>query len=99
MISSDLKKIKKLTDNYNWKIVLISIDPTNDTPAKLKSYLSKHKMKETDFEFIVAKRPLVKKLSEILNIGFSDALDGNHIDHSSIMAVYDKEFNPIADKC
>lgn len=97
MISLDLKQLQKsMDDNTNFKFILISIDPKNDPPSKLKKYMKDHNLNEKYFTYIVSTDNLTAKLSSTLGIGFSDSAEtSSHIEHSSQIAIYDQNLNKL----
>lgn len=99
MLSADLKLLNsKLKGQNNLKFVLISIDPENDTTAKLKKHLKQHKLDEKKFTFIKSNQSITKKLSDYLNLNYDNSEQNSpHIPHSSIMVFFNSEMKKIGE--
>ena len=80
-----LAQLAKFSVKSQWKntsVVFVSVDPTNDTPERLKNYLANF---DPDFIGIAPSQHLLEQLSSGLGMLYSST-PGN-IGHSSTMAV------------
>ena len=85
------KKIKKFDIN-NFKIISISVDPTNDTPKKMKDYAESMNIDLSNWEFLTGNED---KIYDIVRSGFSlavgqDSLAPGGVFHSSSLTIVDK---------
>ena len=90
-------RVKKLDDalakhGHQTKIVLISIDPENETPESLSAWMKSRGVLKDHWSFIKGTPEstlgLAKQLrSEKLKMGFSDHASPDHIPHTSYLAV------------
>lgn len=99
MISADLRSLNSKTkSNYDLHFILISIDPKNDRPQILKKYLLKHKLNEKYFTYIKSDDYTTKALAETLRLEFDKTqATGSHIQHSSLLVIYDKNLTKITE--
>lgn len=70
--------------------VLVSFDPTNDTPAVLKKYMEKKKL-SSHWRFYTANSDkTLREIANVLGIKYKKTEDGG-FDHSFIISVLDKD--------
>ena len=88
-IVADMKTIEK---NIGWfhkddvGFLLVSIDPTRDTPEAMRSYMKKMNLDESRWTFLQAKPPDVADLASLLGVKISPLPDGS-FSHSRILTV------------
>tara|TARA_B100001250_G_scaffold99160_1_gene83356 strand:+ start:13338 stop:14054 length:717 start_codon:yes stop_codon:yes gene_type:complete len=85
------KKIKKFDIN-NFKIISVSVDPTNDTPKKMKDYAESMNIDLSNWEFLTGNED---EIYDIVRSGFSlavgqDSLAPGGVFHSSSLTIVDK---------
>jgi protein SCO1/2 len=92
-IVSDIKIIsKKIKDKTGKepKVVLISFDPTVDTPKVLKAYYDKMILNEKWFLLTAKNDDSVRMLSVLLGINYQRMPNGDY-NHSTVISVISKE--------
>ncbi len=88
---ADMRNIHDLTANSkDLKYVLVSIDPTNDTPERLKSFAEENEMTGSKWVFLQGTEETVREFANILAVRYNQI---NPVDfsHSNIISVFDKE--------
>lgn len=92
LLVADMKKIadkidpKKLKDT---RMVLISIDPDNDTPEVLKQYAIQNKMDGEPWLFLRSDKESVRELANVLAVKYKK-ISPIVFSHSNIITVFNK---------
>lgn len=97
ILISELKKMEtslKPEALKNVKILLISFDPENDTPAKLKEVFAQHKLDETRWKFASPPKDEVRTIASLLGISFRKSPDGE-FNHNTVITILDEEGVPV----
>lgn len=87
-IMADIKAIEeKLTEKgiQDYGIVLVTMDPENDTPKQLKKF-AKEQGLDTRYQLLNSKSEDIRELSVLLNIKYKQMESGD-ISHSNIISV------------
>lgn len=90
-IVADLKKIEEELEksgNKNYGLLLISMDPTNDTPEKLMEFSVKNKFNLNKWQLLTGADKDVLELAAVLNVKYKKETSGE-ISHSNILTVLD----------
>ena len=90
----NLLHLQKKIKNYgieNFKIISISVDPNNDTPARLKQYANQYAVDLSNWEFLTGSQ---EEIYSLAHSGFSiaaarDSLAPGGIFHSSDITIVD----------
>jgi len=92
---ADMKSIaKQIPPDLNDKIqyVLVSIDPTTDTPEKLKAFAIENKMDEEKWTFLHGEENSVREFANVLSVKYKK-IDPVDFSHSNIISVFDPHGN------
>lgn len=96
MIGARVKKLDEslLKQGIKTKIVLVSIDPENETPESLTAWMKTRQVLKDRWSFIKGSAEATLALagqlqSGSLKMGFSDHRSPDHIPHTSYLAVLD----------
>ncbi len=90
-VMRQLSKIQKIMDQKSVKgeILFISIDPENDSPARLAIFKKDHKITSSRWHFLRGNLDETKKLAQLLNFGFNTS--DEHIWHDRKVFVVGKD--------
>ncbi len=80
----DPKKLKETT------MVLVSIDPDNDTPAVLKKYATERKMVGDPWLFLTSDKESIRELANVLAVKYKK-ISPIIFSHSNIITVFNKK--------
>ena len=80
----DPKKLKETT------MVLVSIDPDNDTPAVLKKYAAERKMVGEPWLFLTSDKESIRELANVLAVKYKK-ISPIIFSHSNIITVFNKK--------
>lgn len=80
----DPKKLKETT------MVLVSIDPDNDTPAVLKKYATERKMVGEPWLFLTSDKESIRELANVLAVKYKK-ISPIIFSHSNIITVFNKK--------
>ncbi|MBI4411960.1 MAG: SCO family protein [Deltaproteobacteria bacterium] len=89
LIESIKNKIEKKTSpsvRKNLRVLLITFDPTRDTPEKLKKLASEKSIDLTRWKLLTAKEDVVRDIAAVLQVKYRP-LPGGDFSHSSIIAL------------
>ncbi len=81
VLSSEMVKFQKLfTAPEALELISISIDPENDTPENLRTYISERKVKTENWSFLTGEKEKIKEImTKYFKIGFHESIQ-NHTD-------------------
>ncbi len=85
-IERQVPKEKKANVHY----VLVSIDPKNDTPEKLKSFAIKNFMDGEEWTFLQGDENSVREFANVLSVKYKE-ISPLDFSHSNIISVFDQE--------
>lgn len=87
---ADMRNIHSAVDNNTIKYILVSIDPENDTPERLKEFAKENKMDNEQWTFLQGTKEDVREFSNVLGMKYKKT---SPIDfsHSNIISVFNKE--------
>ncbi|WP_266205611.1 SCO family protein [Pontibacter kalidii] len=86
-IVADLKRIEAGIDKYKEVgIVLVTMDPANDTPEKLKEFAGENKLDPSRWQLLTSNDASIQELAVLLNMKYKKAPNGD-IAHSNIISV------------
>lgn len=97
MTIAKIKEIERaLKDSKTqFKVVLASFDPEEDTPKHLKKYMQKSKLDEKKWVFLSAPNDATaRELAVVLGINYKPIVGGD-FSHSNILTVLDKKGTPL----
>lgn len=82
---------KQLTPEQrkNLRVLLVSLDPENDTPAALKAVAAKQNVDTTRWKLTRAEEQDVRKIAAVLGIRYRGLPDGE-FNHSTILTLLDR---------
>ncbi|MGZ5273042.1 MAG: SCO family protein [Kaistella sp.] len=92
ILVADMKKIhakiekNKLEDT---SLVLISIDPTNDTPEVLKKFAAERNMDESPWIFLTSDEDATREFANVLAVKYKK-ISPVEFSHSNIISVFDR---------
>jgi protein SCO1 len=92
-IIADLKRIEDGIKDYNRSdvgIVLITLDPENDTSEKLQVFAAKNKLNADRWVLLTSQDGNIRELAALLNVKYKKESNG-YIAHSNIITVLDEE--------
>jgi len=91
LLIEDMKKIEsKIEKPDDWLFAFFSFDSERDTPAKLKSYAEKRKLKLGRWELFNGDKKAVSELAAALGVRYEKDEDGD-FDHSNIISLVDPD--------
>jgi len=93
LLVSDMKKIAKKIDADKLKettMVMVSIDPENDTPEVLKQYAAQNKISGEPWLFLRSDKESVRELANVLAVKYKK-ISPIVFSHSNIITVFNKE--------
>ncbi len=88
-IVADLKRIEMGLQEYKRDdigIVLVTMDPDRDTPARLKAFAESNRLDPKRWTLITSEQDNIRELAALLNMKYKVELDGE-ISHSNIISV------------
>jgi len=86
---ADMRNISEKVNDSNVKYVLVSIDPTNDTPEQLKKFAIENEMDNDQWVFLQGKIDDVREFSNVLAVKYKQ-ISPLDFSHSNIISVFDK---------
>lgn len=92
ILVADMKKVHakiekdKLDDT---SLVLISIDPTNDTPEVLKKFAAERNMDQAPWMFLVSDEEATREFANVLAVKYKK-ISPIEFSHSNIISVFDR---------
>ncbi|HAV26373.1 MAG TPA: SCO family protein [Bacteroidetes bacterium] len=86
---ADMRSISEKVDNKEVKYVLVSIDPENDTPQKLKAFAIENKMDTDQWVFLQGTVDDVREFSNVLSVKYKQ-ISPLDFSHSNIISVFNK---------
>lgn len=90
---ADMRDIEsKIPDNQlkDINFVLVSIDPENDTPKRLKSFAKENQMNEPHWIFLQGTPSSVQEFANVLSVKYKK-ISPIDFSHSNIISVFNKE--------
>lgn len=91
-IVADLQRIESgLPENQlkNVQFILVSMDPSRDTPKRLKEFAADHKLDENRWTLLTSNENDVLEFANVLGMKFKKTEDGG-FDHSNLITILDK---------
>ncbi|GAA4445343.1 hypothetical protein GCM10023188_48350 [Pontibacter saemangeumensis] len=88
-IVADLKRIETSLEKVKRQdvgIVLVTMDPANDTPAQLKTFAAANKLEADRWVLLTGEDAAIQELAVLLNMKYKKAPNGD-IAHSNIISV------------
>jgi protein SCO1 len=88
-IIADLKRIENGLEQYKREdvgIVLVTMDPARDTPARLQEFAAANKLDANRWLLLTSAQDDIRELAALLNMKYKTELDGE-ISHSNIISV------------
>ncbi|MHA6728038.1 SCO family protein [Chryseobacterium sp. A301] len=92
ILIADMKKIYNGIDakhQESTSMVLISIDPDNDSPEVLKEFAKTQKMDQEPWQFLVSDKESLRNLANVLAVKYKK-ISPMEFSHSNIISVFDK---------
>ena len=92
ILVADMQQIKSKIDPKKLKettMVLVSIDPENDTPEVLKAYAKQNKMSGEPWLFLRSDKESVRELANVLAVKYKK-ISPIVFSHSNIISVFNK---------
>lgn len=93
MMAHRLREIQNAVKDPELRIVSISCDPVNDTPAKLKEYADVQDADPNRWFFLTGKPDEVQRVAAAFKLDFEPATDKDPISHSTRFLLIDKSGN------
>ena len=93
ILVADMQKIAAKIDPKKLKetiMVLVSIDPDNDTPAVLKKYATERKMVGEPWLFLTSDKESIRELANVLAVKYKK-ISPIIFSHSNIITVFNKK--------
>lgn len=93
ILAADMRKIASKIEKDQLKettMVLVSIDPENDTPAVLKEYGKQNKMDGEPWLFLRSDKESVRELANVLAVKYKK-ISPIVFSHSNIISVFNKK--------
>ena len=93
ILVADMQKIAAKIDPKKLKetiMVLVSIDPDNDTPAVLKKYATERKMVGDPWLFLTSDKESIRELANVLAVKYKK-ISPIIFSHSNIITVFNKK--------
>lgn len=87
-IAAQMPESKKEKIQY----VLVSIDPKNDTPEKLKAFAQINKMDADEWTFLQGNENSVREFANVLSVKYKE-IEPMDFSHSNIISVFDTNGN------
>jgi protein SCO1/2 len=86
---ADMRSIHQKVNNSSIKYVLVSIDPENDTPKRLKEFAIENEMDNEQWIFLQGSVDDVREFSNVLAVKYKQ-ISPMDFSHSNIISVFDK---------
>ncbi len=86
LILNDMKKIESQTKSKDVNYLLVSIDPTRDTPEVLKSFAERNNLDLNKWRLITGSQNGISELAAVLGFRYKKEKDGS-FSHSNIISV------------
>jgi protein SCO1/2 len=86
---ADMRNIHAAVDHKDVKYVLVSIDPENDTPERLKEFAIENKMDNDNWIFLQGGLDDVREFSNVLSVKYKQ-ISPIDFSHSNIISVFTK---------
>ena len=93
LLVSDMKQVAKKIDKDKLKettMVMVSIDPENDTPAVLKEYAKQNNISGEPWLFLRSDKESVRELANVLAVKYKK-ISPIVFSHSNIITVFNKQ--------
>ncbi|MGB0886715.1 MAG: SCO family protein [Vicingaceae bacterium] len=87
---ADMRSIHQKVGDSNVKYVMVSIDPENDTPKRLKEFAIENQMDNDQWIFLQGTVDDVREFSNVLAVKYKQ-ISPIDFSHSNIISVFDKE--------
>lgn len=87
---ADMRAIESKVSNDQVKYVLVSIDPKNDTPEKLKAFAKENGMDGSQWIFLQGTEEGVRDFANILAVKYKQ-ISPIDFTHSNIISVFDRQ--------
>ena len=92
LLVADMKRVESKIDKNvlkNTSLVLVSIDPENDTPAVLKKFAQKENIDREPYTFLRGDLESTRELANVLAVKYKE-ITPIVFSHSNIISVFDK---------
>lgn len=86
---ADMKNIHSKVSDPNIKFVLVSIDPVNDTPEKLKAYAKEYQIEGDQWILLQGGVDDVREFSNVLSVKYKK-ISPIDFSHTNIITVFDQ---------
>ncbi len=91
-----IKKLKSIEKEYNSPereihVVIITFDPTVDTPKVLREYKKLHDVNKPHWHFLNGTEETTRKLSNLLNLSYQKNLSTGHFTHDNKIILLEKD--------
>ena len=86
---ADMRSINEKVKDPNVKYVLVSIDPTVDTPEQMKKFAIENEMDNDQWVFLQGKIDDVREFSNVLSVKYKQ-ISPLDFSHSNIISVFDE---------
>ncbi len=88
---ADMKMVHdELGNNKGVNYVLVSIDPTKDTPEKLKSFAIENDLNSQEWTFLNGSVENVREFANVLSVKYKE-ISPTDFSHSNIISVFDQK--------
>jgi protein SCO1/2 len=91
MMEARMVKLEKEITSPDLRIVSVSIDPQNDTPAIMKAYADGIGVDESRSYFLTGSKQAVFETARGLKLGATAAAGGNSITHTQKVLLIDRD--------
>lgn len=90
-LAFDMKEIdKQVGDSENVKYVFISIDPSTDSPKKMKEFLRNYKLEGKQWVFLRSSEDNTRELANMLSVRYKE-LSPMELSHSNLISIFSKD--------
>lgn len=86
---ADMKNIHSKVADPNVKFLLVSIDPVNDTPEKLKAYAKEYQIDGEEWTLLQGSLDDVREFSNVLSVKYKK-ISPIDFSHTNIISVFDQ---------
>ena len=87
---ADMRSINEKVNNKDVRYVLVSIDPENDTPERLKEFAIENEMDNNQWVFLQGTVDDVREFSNVLAVKYKQ-ISPLDFSHSNIISVFDEQ--------
>lgn len=87
---ADMRNIHKKVDNPEVRYILVSIDPENDTPERLKAFAIENQMDGEEWTFLQGTEDDVREFSNVLAVKYKQ-ISPIDFSHSNIITVFNEQ--------